>query len=98
MFITFVENKFQKMIFRIKEIAKRKKITGVELSQKVGITQQNMSNIINGKLRPSLDTLEKIASALDVPLRDLFDGEEEENIIKCPNCGKRINITVTKSE
>jgi transcriptional regulator with XRE-family HTH domain len=83
------------MIFRIKEIAKSKKITGVELSQKVDITQQNMSNIINGKLRPSLDTLEKIASALGVSLRDLFDREDKDNIITCPNCGEKINITVT---
>ncbi len=60
------------MFLRIKEIAKRKGITGVALAEKINITQQNMSNIMNEKINPSLDTLKKIADALDVSVPELF--------------------------
>ena len=48
------------MILRIKEIAKKKKITIKSLSEKVGITQPNMSNIVNEKTTPSIPTLQNI--------------------------------------
>ncbi|WP_352422271.1 helix-turn-helix transcriptional regulator [Proteiniphilum sp.] len=60
------------MLLRIKEIAKRRSVTGVALAEMIGITQQNMSNIMNGKINPSLDTLQKIADALGVTVPELF--------------------------
>ena len=82
------------MKFRIKDISKNKGISGVELSAKVGITQQNMSGIINGKLTPSIKTLQKIATALNVPISELFDEQphKKDNEIKCPNCGATLKI------
>ena len=38
----------------------------------VGITQANMSNIVNGKTNPSLKTLEEIAKVLQVAVWELF--------------------------
>lgn len=60
------------MELRIKELLKEKKITVVSLAEKIGITQPNMSNISNNKTKPSIETLEKIATALNVQVWELF--------------------------
>lgn len=56
------------------------------LAETVGITRANMSNIVNGKSTPSLDTLERIATALNVDITDLFkkndSGEDVNGYIK----------------
>lgn len=63
---------------RIKEVCKEKGIKVMDLSTMIGVSQTNTSNIINGKVNPSLETLEKIASALNVRITELF--EEPTNI------------------
>lgn len=81
------------MKLRIREIAKEKNITGVALAQMIKISQQNMSGIMTGKFNPSLKTLQKIADALGVPITELFyDSKEENNTVKCPNCGVELEI------
>lgn len=73
------------MLLRIKEIAKTKGITITELAGNVGITQPNMSNVVNGKTSPSLDLLQRIADALGVEISELF--APSQNVIRCPHCG-----------
>ena len=80
------------MELRIKEVLKEKGLTGVWLASQVGITRPNMSNIVSGKSKPSLDTLERIASALNVPITDLFD-HPSTDIINCPYCGGKIKVS-----
>lgn len=83
---------------RIKEVCKEKGVKVMDLSTMIGVSQTNTSNIINGKVNPSLETLEKIASALNVPMWQLFASPEEIQpqsdgaSITCPNCGKSIKI------
>lgn len=60
------------MNLRIKEILSKDKITVTSFAKEIGITQANMSNIVNGKTKPSLETLEKIATALNVEVWELF--------------------------
>jgi transcriptional regulator with XRE-family HTH domain len=60
------------MDLRIKKICKEKGVTVTSLAKSVGMTQQNMSNIANGKVSPSLEKLEKIASILGVEMWELF--------------------------
>ncbi len=62
---------------RIKEVCKEKGVKVMDLSTMIGVSQTNTSNIINGKVNPSLETLEKIASALNVPMWQLFASPEE---------------------
>lgn len=57
---------------RIKDIMSKNGITQKMLQNSLGITQATISYIVNGKTNPSLDTLQKIASALDVPIWQLF--------------------------
>ncbi|GHT00792.1 transcriptional regulator [Synergistales bacterium] len=61
------------MELRIKEVLKEKGLTSVWLASQIGITQPNTSNIVSGKSKPSLETLEKIASALNVSIIELFE-------------------------
>lgn len=79
------------MDLRIKEILKEKKITAISLADTVGMAQPSMSNIVNGKVMPSVETLERIAVALGVPFADLFE-QPKQNIITCPHCKGKIKI------
>ena len=51
---------------KIKQIRKEKGMTQKQLGEKLNITQQQIAQYENGKLNPKLDTLERIASALEV--------------------------------
>lgn len=92
------------MTIRIKERMQEKGITSVVLSEKIGVSKVSISYIINGKQKPSFDTLEKIAEALEVPMWQLFVdpdkiGDNKHNLgsrFVCPNCGAR--LTVSKEE
>ena len=55
----------------LKRIRINKNMTQVELSDKTGITQQNISAYEQGKNIPLLDSAAKIADALGVTLDDL---------------------------
>ena len=65
----------------------------------VGVSYQSMKQTLNA---PSVttSTLEKIATALNVPMWQLFASPEEVQPKKdglsltCPHCGKEINIKV----
>lgn len=82
------------MILRIKDIAKEKSITIKSLAELVGITQPNMSNIVNNKTTPSIPTLQLIADSLGVHITELFNKPKEAPSLKCPNCGSDITIEV----
>ena len=60
---------------RIKEVIKKQGTTVQELAEKMGISRVGLSQHINGN--PSVEVLERIATALDVPLWQLFASPEE---------------------
>jgi transcriptional regulator with XRE-family HTH domain len=63
----------------IQELRKLRGITQEELSTITGITRSHISAIEHGRCNIRLDNIDKIARALGVPLRQLFDekgGEE----------------------
>ena len=59
----------------IKEVIKEKGYSVTSLAEKIGMTQVSLSRIINGN--PTVETLEKIAIALDVDVKDLFNSTKE---------------------
>jgi transcriptional regulator with XRE-family HTH domain len=79
------------MQLRIKELCKNKGITLNQLAEKIGISQPSISGIATGKQKPSFDTLEKLAEALEVSPAELF-AVPKEGAITCPHCGKPIKI------
>jgi transcriptional regulator with XRE-family HTH domain len=70
------------MELRLKDILRQRKQSISSFAASAGITQANMSNIVNGKNSPSLDTLQKIAEALDIPIYDLFISNDVSGFIK----------------
>ena len=79
------------MGLRIKEILKEKGMQVTELATLIEITPQNLSKLINEKTKPSIDTYERIAVALEVPFTDLFE-QPKQNVITCPHCNGRIKV------
>lgn len=77
------------MNLRIKEVCKEKGITITQLAKKLNIKQESLSRAINGN--PTIETLNKIAAALNVPISDLFT-QPKENTVNCPYCGNRIKL------
>ena len=78
---------------RIKEVIKEKGLTITSLADKLGIARESLSRMI---VSPSYQTLEKIATALNVPMWQLFASPEEiakqaKNDL-CPHCGMPISI------
>lgn len=70
------------MNIQLKEILKIKGVSMAELSTRTGIAAPNISNFVKGKNTPNLDTLERIAEALDVPVSDLLQSKDVTGFIK----------------
>lgn len=58
---------------RIRELRKGLKMSQEQLSEKVDVDPRYVSRIELGKCFPSLETLENIARALQVEMRELFE-------------------------
>lgn len=69
--------KFIMVNLRIKDICAQKGITQKNLSEMIEVSTTSLSRIITGEQKPSLDTLEKIAVALNVPISALFEAEKD---------------------
>lgn len=91
------------MKLRIKEIMEERNITSASIAAAIGIHKVSVSNIINGKLNPSAETLERFADALEVEMWELFKSKDEivsdaiqqnKNTITCPKCGLKFEIKV----
>ena len=68
------------MDLRLKEILAQRGITLKEFAQSSGISQSNLSNYLNGNISPTLDTLKKIATNLNVEVVELFREKDEVEI------------------
>ena len=86
------------MELRVKEITKSKGLTMQQLSEKLGVTRDTLTRNVNGN--PIIETLSKIATALEVPIWQLFASPEEVQLpsnahsIKCPHCGNEFLVSV----
>jgi len=58
---------------RIKEIRKQKGLTQKQLGEKCGMYESQIRKYENGKANPKIETLKKIAAALEVPVSLLDD-------------------------
>ena len=86
------------MELKIKDICEKKGVKVNSISEKVGISLPALYNIVNGKMSPKMETLEKIATALEVPMWQLFASPEEVKAESdgdvCPYCGNLIKVNV----
>jgi len=58
---------------KIKEIRRTKGVYQIELAEQSKLTRRNLSRIETGQAEAGIRTLDRIARALGVPLRDLLD-------------------------
>lgn len=65
------------MDLRIKEILAQRGITLKDFAHMSGISQSNLSNYLNGNISPTLDTLKKMASFLEIDVVELFKEKDD---------------------
>ena len=81
------------MYLRIKDILKERKSSIKDLAAKIGISRENLTNIVNERSKPSFVTLIKVAAALNVPISELFQDSTSTTLF-CPNCGAKLELKV----
>lgn len=86
---------------RIKEVLKENGYTQQMLADKLNVSLSAVKQMVAADSLTT-STLEKIATALDIPMWQLFASQEEVQPKKdglsltCPHCGKEIKITTEK--
>jgi len=63
----------KKIGLRIVELRTQKGWSQSELARKLGKDRQALEKLENGKVNPTLYSLNQVATALDISLSDLFD-------------------------
>jgi len=72
---------------RLRQLREEKKLSQGDIEKRTGLLRCYISRVENGHTVPAIETLEKLARALEIPLYQLFyDGEEPP---KLPNLLKR---------
>jgi transcriptional regulator with XRE-family HTH domain len=72
---------------RLRELRKSKNLSQGDIEKRTGLLRCYISRVENGHTVPAIETLEKLARALEVPLYQLFyDGEKPPQL---PNLLKR---------
>lgn len=83
---------------RIKQLREAQKLSQGEIEQRTGLLRCYTSRVENGHTIPSVETLQKFASALNVPLYQLFyDGTDKPEVILQGN-NKPNNLTANQSK
>ena len=72
---------------RLRELREQKKLSQGDIEKKTGLLRCYVSRVENGHTVPAVETLEKFARALEVPMYQLFYNGEEPP--KLPNILKR---------
>ena len=70
---------------RVRELREGKKLSQGDIEKKTGLFRCYVSRVENGHTVPSVETLEKFARALEVPMYQLFyDGEQPPKLPSLP--------------
>lgn len=76
-------------MINIDTILKEKRLTKTIIAKRMGLSRESLYRILSGN--PTLDNLNKLSAALEIPLSDLFDSQNSA-MINCPHCGKPIKV------
>jgi transcriptional regulator with XRE-family HTH domain len=72
---------------RLRQVREEKKLSQGDIEKRTGLLRCYVSRVENGHTVPAIETLEKLARALEIPLYQLFyEGEEPPQL---PNLLKR---------
>lgn len=64
------------LYIKVLKILRDKKMTQMELAEKMNIKQASLSKILSGKNSSRIATIQKIADALNVPINYFINGNE----------------------
>jgi transcriptional regulator with XRE-family HTH domain len=71
---------------RLRAVREEKKLSQGDIEKRTGLLRCYISRVENGHTVPAIETLEKLARALEIPLYQLFyDGEEPPPLENLPN-------------
>lgn len=79
---------------KVVKLLKERNMTQSELAKKAGIPQPSLSRILSGKHTTQIETIEKIAAALNTSVGDLWD---DKNFLQNVNIGTRNTIKINNS-
>jgi len=86
-FLTICNHIFMIIGDRLRAMREEKKLSQGDIEKRTGLLRCYISRVENGHTVPAIETLEKLARALECPLYQLFyDGEEPPQL---PNLPKR---------
>lgn len=88
---------YNNTMLRIDKIMKVQNLSTKELAERMHISPQYVSNVVNERKNITLTGLAKFADALHVPMAALMDGYHEKDQMgfssfNCPYCGNVINV------
>jgi transcriptional regulator with XRE-family HTH domain len=68
---------------KIRQLRRQRKLTQVELAERIGIHQSDLSRMEQGEYKVGLDTLLKILQTFDLSIGDFFDeSSRSETVIE----------------
>jgi transcriptional regulator with XRE-family HTH domain len=73
---------------RLKALREHKKMSQGDIEKRTGLLRVYISRVENGHTIPSIETLEKIARALEVPMYQLFYDGENPPAPELPKIGR----------
>ena len=92
----------------VKRYCELRGITQKELAAKLGVTDISLNATLKDGKDPRISTIKKIAEALEVNIADLLSDDTEQVLaepqpvyipfIRCPHCGKEIDLYVKARE
>ncbi len=77
-------------MINIDNILKEKGLSKTDIAKRIGLSRESLYRILSGN--PTLENLNKLANALEVPISELFD-QPQHDIINCPHCGGKIKVS-----
>ena len=66
---------------KIRQLRRQRKLTQVELAEKIGIHQSDLSRMEQGEYKVGLDTLLKILQCFDLSIGDFFEETSRTNTV-----------------
>ena len=66
---------------KIRQLRRQRKLTQVELAQKIGIHQSDLSRMEQGEYKVGLDTLLKILQTFDISIGEFFEDDNRVQVV-----------------
>src|SRR5258706_15669975 len=84
---------FMDIAYRLRSLREQKKFSQGDMEKRTGLLRCYISRVENGHTIPAIETLEKLARALEIPMYQLFyDGEAPPKLPRLPKRKSADNI------